>query len=347
MKSMKFLTVFVVALIGLGVIATEATAVECGRNPAAALLFPGYKTTTVPANLTVMTVTNSGPDTIWIRLVWIDGEQCTAEDIWKELTGYDTITFLDGAAGFNPQSEVGFLYVYVCNGYHDLAESNGSGMVDDDPNVLIGSEFLFDGLNPFTPAVYQVNAVGLNAIGKGAAVNGDGFLELNGVEYSAAAKKIMFPRFFGQGVANVKSQLMLINLAGGAHFDTAQCQVYVYNDNEGVASHKQYFDCWDAWDLLAFSAATENTYLEGLGPEGHDPLEPYGFAGVVVAGWISIEEQYAENPGTAFITDAALYGVLAEILGAGPNGVASLPWQVEGTVYDRVGLWSENPDGSF
>ena len=324
----------IIALVCLAV-ATFAVGADASanRNPASLLLFPYYNTN--PANLAVITITNTCSETVYVRLVWVDENSCTPEDQWIELTGKDTYTFLDRAQ--NPeQNERGFMYAYV-------VDADGS-IMEKASNCLIGQEFIFSTWNfPGDSVVsFGINAVGFQAVN----LTPDGKLHLDGNEYTAAPKTIYFPRFFGQDGNVFTSQAIFINLTGG-QFYSAQVNILVYNDNEQAFSTTFEFPCFTMVPLADVSGATLEEFLMNT---NHDPLELWdGNANPLVphkkTGWLEATGDYAHYLINQ-IDNASFYAVLIENVGGGNNIAADLPWQIEDAAYDKAMLWSTNPNGN-
>jgi hypothetical protein len=352
---LKGLVILAVACLALGVLSYDASADV--RNPGSCLLYPYYNTFAVAPNnfnLAVMSITNTCPDTIYVRLVWVDGEwedpagvvwqgECSPEDQWITLTGYDTFTWVDGA--INPQNERGFMYAYVVDG--------PTSVVEVQSNCLIGQELIFlawlpVGIGSFID--YSINAHSFQAL---AAPDGDGFVELDGVEFSLAPSHIYFPRFFGQEwpapppASFFNSAVILINLTGGQFF-WHHASLLVYNDNEVPFSSTVIFPCWAFPILTQVSMATTEAYLLGT---NHNPLEVLdNFPGQnKKTGWIDITGGWAGNapppwPPTIVLQPASFYAVLVEQIGV--LTCADLPFQVEDPTYNLGKLWSTSFDGN-
>jgi hypothetical protein len=327
---MKFKGIAIVALVcvAIGAFAFDASA-GATRNPASVLLFPHYNTNIAGGNIAVITITNTCPDEVYIRMVWVDGIDCSPEDNWITLTGYDTITFIDSAV--NPQPEQGFMYAYLVDAPGSMNEATTS------LDCLIGQEMVFNPVFP-TVAVFAINAVGFQAVN----VTADGDLHLDGAEFTQAPSTVYFPRFFGQvtGPAGFASFVILINLTGGQFYD-AQANVLVYNDFEISWSTTVPFDCYDFVPLTFVSTATTEAWLDA---SVNDPTEMLGFP-AQETGWIDITGDFAFFF-TNVIEPASLYAVLIETQGGGVFGGADLPWTVEDPAYTNAMLWSTNPNGT-
>ena len=325
---MKFkgLAILALAFLVVGAFTYDASASAC-RHPASLLLFPHFKTD--GKNLSVITITNTGPEDIVLRIVWVykDKGHCIPADTWIEMTRNDTFTFMDRDLFF--EDEEGFSYVYVVDDLYSDAE------VDYD--YLIGQECVFSAEQEETlPFVvnYSINAVGFEALD----VNGDGLLELDGNEYTLAPAKLMFPRFFGQpdaedGEGQFKSRLIFVNLTGGKFYDITT-KFLIFNDNEKGYSRTVQFDCWKKQKLTSISGVFENSYLLGT---DHAEFEPLGFHDVVETGWFYFygEQAYYD---ILSIDNPSAYAVLIETIGA-EFGSADLPWQIESPNFDHGSLY--------
>ena len=330
---LKGLAILALVFIALGAFSVDASAGAC-RNPGSVLLFPYYNTQ--GAGLSVMTITNTGNDDVWLRLVWVAEDDCIPRDLWFELTKKDQLTFLDQAMFFG--NTRGFLYVYAVEDEYSIAEI--------DYDCLIGQELvLFDSPESVSKPItaWGVNAVAFQAL----AVNADGNLHLDGVEFSLAPKTLYFPRFLGQPEVGAQgyfqSLLILINLTGGTYFE-ATANALIYNDNEKAFSDFVKFPCWHIMPLNAFSLATRNEFLLNT---DQDEDEPIGLTDYdVETGWFTLTGQEATNIFfTHTIQNPSVYGVLIETLGSETWAAADLPWQIEDAAYNNGMLWSTKVDG--
>jgi hypothetical protein len=354
----KGLAILVVACLVVGVFSYEASA--DGREPGSCLLFPFYNSFSPAFNVSVMTITNTSEDPVWVRLVWIDGHffppvggpfatnLCSPEDRWIWLSGNDTFTFTDQS--YNPAGgEIGYMYAYAVTGNNDVEEY--------DHNFLIGNEVVFffgiTGAFPVPGVIWSMNPVAYSA----KTLEVDGYLKLDGTEYDAAPKQVFFPRFFGQLLPSpFASLVILINLTGGQWFEQL-ADVQVYNDNEEGFSSQRLFPCWEINFLWTVSTSTLQTFLLDT---DHDPDEIFDGSPPddpnvvgdehVESGWIEFLGLWAWNPGTGYlITKPSMYAVLIETaVGLGFTGFCDLPWQIPGDDdgYVNAGLYSIFPDGS-
>lgn len=331
---MKFkgLAVLALALLVVGGFAFEASASAC-RNPGSLLLFPYFDTD--GQNLSVITITNTGPDDVVLRIVWVYREKwgsgqyhCVPADTWIELTRNDTFTFFDKDLFF--EDEEGFSYVYAVDDFFSDAEI--------DYDYLIGQEILFQS-EPGDDPKYLINA-SINAVSFEALnVNGDGLLKLDGVEYSLAPSKLLFPRFFGQPdlenpeVKAFESWLVFVNLTGGKFYNVT-AKSLIFNDNEIGFSRTFQFPCWDVIKLNELSGVFENSFLVKT---DHDLYEPLGFEKLVETGWFYLYGQQAWYD-TNFINDPSIYAVLVETIGL-VYGAADLPFQLEDPKFNKGSLY--------
>lgn len=321
----KYLTLTIAVSLLLILFTSPAAALR--ENPGSCLLFPYYDHS--KSSLTIVTIANVSSEPEWIRIVWIDGSDCYPKDWYIRLTGNDTFTFMSHA--LNPVSGTsGFIYAYVVKTYNSELEK--------DADVLIGQELVLS-LWGDMMVHSSVNPVIFQCLN----VQQDGKLRLDGKEYTAAPRKLYFPRFFGQGTF-FRSRLVLINLTGGTYFDV-EAHVICYNDNEYAFSAFMTFDCWEMMDLDDVSNFFTNKYLLST---NHDIGEPAGFSSFVETGMFNIEGAIAINPSPYVVIDnPSIYGVLIEGIGAMGYGTADLPMQIEDTsVFVNGMLWSTDPYGN-
>jgi hypothetical protein len=299
---------------------------EAGRGePGSLLFFPYYDT--YKSSINVVSITNTGDELLDVRIVFVDGDECSPTDFYIQLTPYDTFTFLTKALLW-PQEEAGFIYAYVVE--------NPGTYDEKDADYLIGQEFVISnwegGLVNFA-----LNAVAFQCLNP----TPDGKLKLDGVEYSLAPRRVYFPRFFGQSTY-FSSMLLLVNLTGGQYF-TTYTYYLVFNDNEIPFSIARKHDCWDMMSLSAVSGVFTNTYLLST---NHDPAEPMGFATFVETGFGHIEEVSVTNPDTGVTIDnPCMYAVLFETVCGIGYGLVDLPFYVTDPDYDSGMFWSTDPSG--
>lgn len=323
---MQFRIRFVLFLIAIVAFVFVQDAAALRENPGSCLLFPYYDTTGV--TLSVHTITNVGEDDIFIRLVFINSQDCGPKDFWWELTAGDTFTF--GAHGLVPWQERGFLYVYVVEEQYSTHEK--------DADVLVGQEIVL-GTWDHRLVQFSLNAISFQAKN----LTPDGKLHLDGVEFTAAPKTLYFPRFFGQESA-LYSKVILINLTGGKYFD-AWANVLIYNDNEYAFSDLWRMDCFDLQSLENMSGATQKAFLLST---NHDLNEPLPFHWLAETGTMRLTGNFAKNnQGTVVINDASILAVLIEGFGTLGYTGADLPFQIEDSnTHKNAMLWSTNSSGT-
>src|SRR5690606_22706746 len=152
----------------------------------------------------------------FVEFRYIGAEQCNEFDRTEFLTGCDTLTLLTGV--HNPGHLRGYVYAFAVT---DMREPIAF-------DHLVGQLLVVNSIDSLD---YSMNAVGFRGIGDGVFtdLDGDGILDLDGVEYAMAPDQILIPRFFGQNTFNgdqtlgggggsFRSELILIALSGGARF---------------------------------------------------------------------------------------------------------------------------------
>jgi hypothetical protein len=264
----------VAALIALGSVA-RATGVE----PGSLLIFPLVDNT--PGKTTLITVTNAHPTAgVDVEFRYVNSTNCLKLDTTHHLTANDTFSVIT-------RFEAGSVQLGYC---YAFAKINGQPV---SWNCLLGSEVVW---HADTVCDFEVQAITYKAVnrigGNPTNVDGDGLLDLDGREYEKSASLLLFPRFFGQG-AVVQSELVLINLTGGARF-TAIADFAIYNDNEVAFSAQYEFTCWAKVPLSTISGAFNNDFLLF---SGQNPQEVAGLGGLET-GWFTVDG------GTAFSTAA-------------------------------------------
>jgi hypothetical protein len=321
---MKVITVITLTCCALCLLSIEASADR--ENPGSCLLFPYYDSADI--GLTIITISNTGAKSIDVRIVWVDESNCSPDDVWIKLTGYDTFTFT--SKSLTPYKSSGFIYAYVVD------QSFSKKEIDAD--VLIGQEIVISNWDGHI-VNFSLNAVAFQCLDN---PNQDGMIQLDGTEYSAAPKTLYFPRFFGHNYF-FNSRIVMINLTGGQYF-TAQLEWLVYNDNEVVFSMTDKIDCHEIKTLTDVSPIFSNTFLQST---SHDPSEPQGFSTFVETGTFQITGRKAWNDNNSVqIDNPSVYAVLIEGIGNFGFGTADLPMQVEDPkVYNHGMLWSTSPDG--
>ncbi len=286
-----------------------------GRNPGSLLVFPEFNNTT--GHHTLITLTNSNRDPsgalIRVEIVFVNGvgpasTLCLETNSTVTLTPQDTLTFLVSA--LNPGAQQGYVYAFV-------KDVQGRAISF---NWLIGDDLLLDGINNLDYSVEPYSFRAIPSFGMPTDVDHDGIRDLNGVEYEMAPAKILVPRFLGQG-GPYDSQLVLINLTGGAQF-TALLDFLVYNDNEEVFSHQYQFRCWSKTSLSSISSVFTQSFLATF--TNNDPAELIGMP-QIETGWFEIDGNTAWSMNTSF-QDPAFLAFLVER--TGPRSGAELAFDM-------------------
>ena len=303
---MKFnvLPLFAAAFVGQAALAQSPL-----QEPGSLLVFHEFNNRHGVQNLITVTNTADGDattDTINVEYVYrarygFDGQElnCLETNRTRTLTPNDTLsvfTVLD-----NPNYEQGYLYVFA------KSRTTGRAVKFDH---LIGTNLVLDGVLVFdyqvNPAVFKAGS----ALADGAQtdLDSDNIRDLNGNEYAQVPDQILIPRFIGNAYPVLGSDLVLVNLTGGAAF-TSILDFLVYNDNEEVFSTQYQFKCWDRVALLDISGIFANEFLQTT---NHAANEIAG-ATHVETGWIRIDGNTSFSTNTQ-IDDPAFLAVLVERL---------------------------------
>lgn len=298
----------------LAVIAVATAAHAEGRNPGSLLVFPEFNNT--PGHHTMITLTNANHDAsgtaMHVEIVFVNGSGpnatlCTESNTTVLLTPEDTYTFLTSSLA--PGFQKGYVYAFA-------KDVQGRAITFD---WLIGDDLLLDGVNNLDYSVEPYSFRGMTAFGTPTDLDHDGIRDLNGLEYEMAPAKIYVPRFLGQG-GPYDSQLVLINLTGGAQF-TALLDFLVYNDNEEVFSSNFAFRCWSKTSLTTISSLFTQSFLATF--TNNDPAEMIGMP-QIETGWFEIDGNTAWSTNTQ-IADPAFLGFLVER--TGPRSGAELAFE--------------------
>lgn len=311
-----------VALVSLAAVAVFAlgstSALADGRNPGSLLVFPVFDSASGIA--TVVTVTNTNSDfsfneqtglangTVDVEYIYIDGETCQEFNRVERLTPNDTISVVVG--NHNAQMTIGYLYVFAKH------TQTGQPITH---NWLIGNEISVNGIDTFefgvNPWVYN----GVPDNGEITDLDGDGNLDLDGVEYEESPANLLFPRFFGQSGA-FASELIMINLTGGTQF-LASVDFLIYNDNEYQFSAEYEFFCWARVPLLNISGAFGQAFLEST---DDDEDELVGLP-AIDTGWFRLDGAVASSTAVT-LDDPAVLAVLIETVAA--FAASDLPFEL-------------------
>jgi len=283
----------------------------------------------------ILSVTNtSASESVWVEIVYIDGEDCSEFNRNFYLTPRDNFSFLTRV--HNPQMETGYAYAFA---------KSSQGGTPITFNYLVGQAVSLTPEQDLT--TYSMNAFvfqGQTGHGNTTEVVSNGLRDLDGVEYSQAPDKIIIPRFFGQfdhpveDIFGLKSCLYLIGLTGGARFETS-VDFLIYNDNEEVFSSEYRFECWEKVDLIDISDVFAREYLQMY--TNHDLGEILGIPRYE-AGWMVIDGGIATSTSTSF-SDPAFLAFLRE--GYYMLNGADLPF-VEG-LQDNGSLLARSQNGQF
>lgn len=291
---------------------TSSALASNGRNPGSLLLYPEFDNRA--GTVTVLTVTNvdtnetSAP--VDVEFVYVgrfdsndNDANCLEFNRTETLTPADTFTCLTDF--HNPNQEQGYAFVYA----RDTA--TGAAISHD---YLTGNVMTVDGFEAFEFSVNPVSYLGLDAD------NGDGDLQLDGVEYSGTPAEIVIPRFLGQTGLRV-SDLILIGLSGEVDYETT-VDFLIFNDNERIFSSEYTFRCWERVHLTDISNIFRNDFLADWTDD--DPQEIVG-AQNVESGWIHISGHSYGNSSATFM-DPSFYAVLIERISS--MGASDLPFEM-------------------
>jgi hypothetical protein len=320
------------------------------RQPGSVLIYPFYRVEeTVPDTAvsrdTLITVTNVNPDmelgpnglpngTIDIRFVYQDiHDDCLPFDQWERLTPYDTFSvMLSDYIPFHGLSE-GWLYI------HAVDPKTGESL---DFDFLIGHAVYFDSdamvFFSYNPLVYQA----IPGHGLPTDLDLDENIDLNGFEYQAVGDNQMYARFIGtytNAVDAMKTDLLLVNLTGGAFFQSS-LKFLVFNDNEQAWSTSYDFWCWEVVPLDAFGELFTNEWLLNSNHDTDESLELFGNP-EMETGWFRMDGDFAWSQAKS-IDDPAFVSLLLEWY----NGrlLASPPFD-NGKQQDNATLWSVSVHG--
>jgi hypothetical protein len=310
---MNFKTLMSPILIGATFIMLSLPARADTIEPGSLLVFPNFDNTR--GELTLLTVTNANSSSsIRVEFVYINGQNCQEFNRLRTLTPNDEISVLTKFD--NPNMVKGYCYVF--------AQSPTTGQATSF-NFLIGTELVFANVNSSSGqggtgllGIYEVNPWTFKAIppqGSSTNVTPNGLRDLNGVEYQAAPDRLLFPRFFGQGgPLAVKEDLVLINLSGGALFNTI-VDFEVFNDNEEGFSAQYSFQCWARVSLSDISGAFNNDFLLTT---NHNTGEVPGTtsANFNETGWYEIDGDVASSSAAQFIDPAILASQIEGVAGS-------------------------------
>jgi len=269
------------------------------RPPGSLLLFAEYDSQPTGGMVNLITVTNSDRSpstTVDTKWVYVDGQSCSEWEYLVTMPSADTLTVVSHAHHAQPTQ--GYLYVYA------MEQGTDTPIVY---NHLIGTSTILDGVGMLD---YTVDPFSYRGIGSGEFSNTDvdldGVLDLDGWEYEQVSNEMLVPRFLGQDAALFDSQLVLVDLTGGRHFDTT-VGFEVHNDNEELITLEYEFNCWTKTDLLDISAGFSNQFLSWM---NHDPNEVLGWQ-TLEAGWMRLNGVVTMSA-TQTIEDPAIVCLLVD-----------------------------------
>lgn len=282
------------------------------RFPSSLLVFPEYDNRA--AAMTVLTVTNTDEThgDVEVEFVYIarrDGQgnvlDCIETNRTHRLTPLDTLTVVASAHDPNPRQ--GYVYAFAKH------RTTHQPFVHD---ALIGNALVIDGAQALDYSFNAFGFLGVGAPGDATDRDGDGLRDLNDREYQCSSGETLVPRFLGQSRA-VESELVLINLTGGARFE-AVLDFLIYNDNEEAFSAQHAFTCWEKARLRDVSNVFTQQFLLNTSNDAGES------AGGTETGWFRIDGNVANSSATS-LPDPAFLALLIERIG--PMGVSDLPFE--------------------
>lgn len=286
------------ALCSTLLLGLSAPAQAASEQPGSLLVFPLFDNTR--GEHTLLTVTNTNADTlqgtIKVEFVYINKQNCLEFNRTRTLTPNDTISVLTKID--NPNMTQGYVYAYA-------------------KSLTTGKAVKFDHLVGQALALgsrtFELNALTFRAaaaLAENAPTDlenggiGDGLRDLDGLEYEPAPAELLVPRFFGQGGA-IESELVLINLTGGAHFD-ALLDFLIYNDNEEVFSAQYSFRCWQRVGLSQISNAFDNAFLATTNHASNEIQQGSSGPNLPETGWFRFNGNLANSIHTVLLDPAIL-----------------------------------------
>jgi hypothetical protein len=296
------------------------------RMPSSLLLYPEFDNR--EGSLTLITVTNTNCDQdqgpVDVEFVYIDERNCLEDNFTVRLTPCDTFTAVTSYQ--NPNMERGYIYAF--------AKSTTTGQAISF-NYLIGNLMAINGIDHFDWSVNPVAFKGVTGHRQPTDVDADGVRDLDDLEYWQAPERLFVPRFIGQdefapcpggGVscdgdsAGFKSEIVLINLSGGAQFGSTIVFFQIFNDNEEPFSASWDFYCWDRVRLARVNGAFTEDFLDDTTDA---PNEILG-ASYRESGWFWFDGLSADSTAEN-IQNPAVYGFLIERVRY--YYAADLPWE--------------------
>lgn len=282
------------SLIAAAMLLCTGGSASAAEDPGSLLVFPVWNNQ--EGFITLLTVTNTSTTRdVILWYTYFEGESCQAVDFWVPLSPLDTFSCLTRAHNLVHPNGKGYVHVHARSPqtFEPLRFDN-----------LVGTSLIIDGLSGGS---YAVNPFVFQGVGDGD-VNGNGRLDLDGVEYTKAPGKIIFPRFLGQPSNFSTSNLILIDAAGGAGWFT-RVDLLIFNDNEEMFTASRAFRCWEEIGLLELSQIFSTDFLKFF--TNHDPDEIYGYPDVE-SGWFTVTGDGAYKEGVGVVPNPAILAVLIE-----------------------------------
>jgi len=295
----------------------EPPEMECPtgvRTPGSLLVFPEFDNRV--GDLTLLTVSNTQAigsnvdvEFVYIGRYGLNGEvlPCLEYNRTHRLTPNDTLSVITSA--HNPNQSQGYVYVFAKN------TTTGAAIVHDH---LTGQGLTINGIQSLSYAFDPYTFLGVGEPGSTTDDDHDGVRDLNNLEYTCVGDELLVPRFLGQDL-NVVSELVLLNLTGGAAF-TATVNFLAYNDNEEVFSGQTDVTCWKKERLAQISGTFNQSFLAST---NHAANEILGL-NVRESGWLRMNGLVASSS-AASIADPAILAMLVERVG--PFASADLPFE--------------------
>jgi hypothetical protein len=281
-------------LIAVAVFLLDGRAHAGVTAPGSLLVFPRWDNT--PGALTLFTVTNTNKDlatgAVDVEFDYIDGANCAEFNRSRTLTPGDELTvatFLD-----NPNVSQGYAFVFA------KSHVTGQAIKFD---WLIGSSIIITChvgcAFELTPFVFKA----ASSLAEGALtdLNSNGLRDFNGTEYELVPDLLAFPSFVGV-TQNFSDDLILINLTGGAQFNTI-VDFLVFNDNEDVFSAQYSFTCWTDVNLGLVSPVFTDAFLKTT---NHSTLEIAGVPAAPELGWFQLNGNTATSTAVQYPNPAIL-----------------------------------------
>lgn len=325
------------AVLALAVLAPSVCA--DGRRTGSLLIFPVHHSG--PSLLTVVSVTNTnlqpmtpmsfGGSTM-LHFQYVNTVQDPARPtVPLGRTVFDRYEFLTPGDTFSVRTSCHNAYAGSGQSGFLVVSAQNPSLFNTawDFDWLVGSELVV------SPAggLYALNAVPFRGIpGPGLAtdLDGDGRLDLDGLEYEGVPDKLFVDSFMAMG----GSRLALLSLTGGSG-TTSVLAIDVWNDAGYALSTTLTMGCWFDQPLVSLSPLFDSDFLTGATP--HDPAEMdlncLGHGGVEM-GWARIESVGVFLAGGLQVaTDGALLGCITSGVTPWSNG-GHLCWELYATQHN-------------